>query len=103
MPHPVPLTPALTAAIVVTSAYNLVNLTATNSRGPFVWGIVLCVGVPILAIAPAWYLTRSETPGPSRLRPSALILSGVGLAQGAMLPLTERLRASESDDTDQRG
>ncbi len=82
----------LSVAVAATGVYNAVSLANAGSSFLLVWGLVFGVGVPVLAIAQAWYVAPREQPGPGRLRPSALILSGVMLAEGAMLPLAERLQ-----------
>jgi hypothetical protein len=90
------LIPILTVVVIITSIYNAVNIAAIGSPGLLAWGLVFSVGVPVIAIVHAWYLARSET-GPAKLRPSALILSGVLFAQAALMPFAEQLRQARAD------
>jgi hypothetical protein len=77
---------------LIVGAFNAVALLAIGSRFMTIWGLAFGIAVPLVGIGQAWYQARKEPPGPPRLRLAAATLSGVILAEGAMLPLTENLR-----------
>lgn len=89
---------------LIVGAYNAVTLMSVGSRFMSMWGLVFGIGVPILGVGQAWYEARKAAPGPGRLRLAAATLSGVVLAEGAMLPLADNLRecrATAGDELDE--
>ncbi len=80
----------LVLAILIGGATNAYLLVSTGAPFFVLWGLLFGAGVAVLGVAQALALARSE-PAEAAVgrRPSVILLCGLMLAQGAMLPLAE--------------